>query len=94
MPRTIKYVLHRCALYDPNTTTLTCKRLARFAGLRAIKSVLVQAGKFKRAEPNQSEGGLLMRALRDFNLPKIVADDMVVFMGKRHEHVSLHPIVK
>ena len=50
-------------------------------GLRAVKSVLVQAGKFKRGEPDQSEAGLLMRALRDFNLPKIVADDMVVFMG-------------
>ena len=50
-------------------------------GLRAIKSVLVQAGKFKRGEPDRSEAGLLMRALRDFNLPKIVEDDMVVFMG-------------
>jgi dynein heavy chain len=50
-------------------------------GLRAIKSVLVVAGGFKRGEPDQPEGGLLMRALRDFNLPKIVEDDMVVFMG-------------
>lgn len=43
--------------------------------------MLVQAGNFKRAEPDQPEGGLLMRALRDFNLPKIVEDDMVVFLG-------------
>ena len=50
-------------------------------GLRAIKSVLVVAGGFKRGEPDSPEGGLLMRALRDFNLPKIVEDDMVVFMG-------------
>ena len=50
-------------------------------GLRAIKSVLVVAGTFLRAEPDQPEAGLLMRALRDFNLPKIVEDDMVVFMG-------------
>mmetsp|Transcript_22862 Transcript_22862/g.57026 ORF Transcript_22862/g.57026 Transcript_22862/m.57026 type:complete len:4419 (+) Transcript_22862:2-13258(+) len=50
-------------------------------GLRAIKSVLVVAGGFKRGEPDRPEGGLLMRALRDFNLPKIVEDDMVVFMG-------------
>ena len=41
----------------------------------------VQAGKFKRTEPEQPEAGLLMRALRDFNLPKIVADDLGVFMG-------------
>ena len=40
-----------------------------------------QAGKFKRGEPDKPEAGLLMRALRDFNLPKIVQDDMVVFLG-------------
>ena len=45
-------------------------------GLRAIKSVLVVAGKFKRAEPELPEPDLLMRALRDFNLPKIVAEDL------------------
>eukprot|EP01051_Picozoa_sp_SAG22_P026968 SAG22_NODE_8793_length_629_cov_1.245283_1_plen_180_part_10 len=50
-------------------------------GMRAIKSVLVVAGGFKRAEPELDEGSILMRALRDFNIPKIVADDMTVFMG-------------
>jgi dynein heavy chain, axonemal len=35
-------------------------------GLRAIKSVLVVAGAFKRAEPTLNEQSLLMRALRDF----------------------------
>ena len=49
-------------------------------GLRAIKSVLVVAGKFKRAEPELPEGDILMRALRDFNLPKIVAEDLQIFM--------------
>jgi dynein heavy chain len=49
-------------------------------GLRAIKSVLVVAGKFKRAEPELPEPDLLMRALRDFNLPKIVAEDLQIFM--------------
>jgi dynein heavy chain len=39
--------------------------------LRAIKSVLVVAGKFKRSEPDVSEAAILMRALGDFNLPKI-----------------------
>jgi dynein heavy chain len=43
--------------------------------------VLVVAGGFKRAEPEVAEMGLLMRALRDFNIPKIVAEDVVVFMG-------------
>lgn len=50
-------------------------------GLRAIKSVLVVAGSFKRAEPDLPEDALLMRALRDFNIPKIVREDEVVFFG-------------
>ena len=53
-------------------------------GLRAIGSVLKVAGTFLRAEKNREiapEAGLLMRALRDFNLPKISGDDLVVFMG-------------
>ncbi len=50
-------------------------------GLRAIKSVLVVAGGFKRAEPDLPEDALLMRALRDFNTPKIVREDEVVFFG-------------
>jgi len=42
------------------------------------------AGTFLRAEKDREvapEAGLLMRALRDFNLPKIAGDDLVVFMG-------------
>ncbi|XP_055509862.1 dynein axonemal heavy chain 17-like [Leucoraja erinacea] len=50
-------------------------------GLRAIKSVLVVAGSLKRGDPNRPEDEVLMRALRDFNIPKIVTDDLPVFMG-------------
>ncbi|KAL4648151.1 dynein heavy chain 9, axonemal-like [Arapaima gigas] len=50
-------------------------------GLRAIKSVLVVAGSLKRGDPGRPEDQVLMRALRDFNIPKIVTDDMPVFMG-------------
>uniref|UniRef100_A0A8C9WR57 Dynein axonemal heavy chain 17 n=1 Tax=Scleropages formosus TaxID=113540 RepID=A0A8C9WR57_SCLFO len=50
-------------------------------GLRAIKSVLVVAGSLKRSDPDRPEEQVLMRALRDFNIPKIVTDDMPVFMG-------------
>lgn len=49
-------------------------------GLRAVKSVLVVAGGFKRKEPELAEQALLMRALRDFNIPKIVAEDLDIFM--------------
>uniref|UniRef100_A0A8C5X999 Dynein axonemal heavy chain 17 n=2 Tax=Malurus TaxID=55806 RepID=A0A8C5X999_9PASS len=50
-------------------------------GLRAIKSVLVVAGSLKRGDPGCAEDQVLMRALRDFNIPKIVTDDLPVFMG-------------
>ncbi|GBF96391.1 dynein heavy chain axonemal [Raphidocelis subcapitata] len=50
-------------------------------GLRAIKSVLVVAGSLLRAEEGQVESQVLFRALRDFNVPKILAPDMVIFMG-------------
>ncbi|KAF4517247.1 hypothetical protein B566_EDAN011631, partial [Ephemera danica] len=50
-------------------------------GLRAIKSVLVVAGSLKRGDRERPEEQVLMRALRDFNIPKIVADDVPVFMG-------------
>ncbi|KFQ91060.1 Dynein heavy chain 9, axonemal, partial [Nipponia nippon] len=50
-------------------------------GLRAIKSVLVVAGSLKRDDPERPEDQVLMRSLRDFNIPKIVTDDMPVFMG-------------
>lgn len=50
-------------------------------GLRAIKSVLVVAGKLKRGDRQRPEDQVLMRALRDFNTPKIVTDDVPVFMG-------------
>ena len=66
-------------------------------GLRAIKSVLVVAGMLKRGDRERPEDQVLMRALRspkkrttpnfdatfprDFNVPKIVADDTPVFLG-------------
>uniref|UniRef100_A0A8C7EE35 Dynein heavy chain hydrolytic ATP-binding dynein motor region domain-containing protein n=1 Tax=Nothoprocta perdicaria TaxID=30464 RepID=A0A8C7EE35_NOTPE len=49
--------------------------------MRAIKSVLVVAGSLKRGDPGRAEDQVLMRALRDFNIPKIVTDDLPVFMG-------------
>lgn len=50
-------------------------------GLRAIKSVLVVAGTLRRSDPNMSEDKVLMRALRDFNVPKITVEDMSVFLN-------------
>uniref|UniRef100_A0A672GEB4 Dynein axonemal heavy chain 11 n=1 Tax=Salarias fasciatus TaxID=181472 RepID=A0A672GEB4_SALFA len=50
-------------------------------GLRAVKSVLVLAGSLRRRDKTRPEEQVLMRALRDFNLPKIVTEDVAVFLG-------------
>jgi dynein heavy chain len=49
-------------------------------GLRAVKSVLRVAGAMKRTSPGATESEILMRALRDFNTPKIPVHDTPVFM--------------
>jgi dynein heavy chain len=48
-------------------------------GLRATKAVLRIAGGMKRAEPKVDEDRILMRALRDSNLAKLVDDDKPIF---------------
>ena len=39
------------------------------------------AGALKRSDKGRPEDQVLMRALRDFNVPKIVTDDSPVFLG-------------
>ena len=50
-------------------------------GMRAVKSILVMAGGLKRANPNENEDMLLIRAMRDSNVPKFLRDDTVLFMA-------------
>ncbi|XP_075463117.1 dynein axonemal heavy chain 6 isoform X2 [Ascaphus truei] len=50
-------------------------------GMRAVKSVLVMAGSLKREHPNLNEDVVLIRALRDSNLPKFLTDDADLFSG-------------
>uniref|UniRef100_A0A673UGS7 Dynein axonemal heavy chain 6 n=1 Tax=Suricata suricatta TaxID=37032 RepID=A0A673UGS7_SURSU len=50
-------------------------------GMRAVKSVLVMAGSLKRENPHLSEDVVLIRALRDSNLPKFLTDDALLFSG-------------
>ncbi|XP_053147968.1 dynein axonemal heavy chain 6 isoform X2 [Hemicordylus capensis] len=50
-------------------------------GMRAVKSVLVMAGSLKRDNPNLNEDVVLIRALRDSNLPKFLTDDALLFSG-------------
>ncbi|XP_048507335.1 dynein axonemal heavy chain 6 [Athalia rosae] len=50
-------------------------------GMRAVKSVLVMAGSLKRENPDKQEDVVLIRALRDSNIPKFLADDTELFQG-------------
>jgi dynein heavy chain, axonemal len=51
--------------------------------LRALKSVLVMAGGLKRdpANVHLEENMVLMRALRDMNVPKFIFEDVPLFLG-------------
>lgn len=48
-------------------------------GMRALKSVLVMAGSLKRENADKPEDAVLIRALRDSNLPKFLSQDAVLF---------------
>eukprot|EP01042_Synura_sphagnicola_P000546 gene546-588_t len=48
-------------------------------GLRNLKAVLNMAGQLKRNDNTLSEEMILMRALRDMNLPKFIRDDERLF---------------
>uniref|UniRef100_G3T2Y1 Dynein axonemal heavy chain 9 n=1 Tax=Loxodonta africana TaxID=9785 RepID=G3T2Y1_LOXAF len=60
---------------------LLSKQVCSLGRLDDHHSVLVVAGSLKRGDPDRPEDQVLMRSLRDFNIPKIVTDDMPVFMG-------------
>ena len=47
--------------------------------MRALKSVLVMAGSLKRANPDLSEDIVLIRAMRDSNIPKFLVEDARLF---------------
>lgn len=50
-------------------------------GMRAIKSALVRAGSLRRSEAHLAEDVVLIRAMRDSNLPKLLAADIELFQN-------------
>lgn len=50
-------------------------------GLRALRSVLNMAGNLRRMSKDLPEDIVLMRALRDMNLPKFIFEDVPLFLG-------------
>eukprot|EP00958_Prasinococcus_capsulatus_P007761 scaffold712_cov404-Prasinococcus_capsulatus_cf.AAC.19 len=50
-------------------------------GMRALKSVLVMAGALKREHPEIAEEIVLIRAMRDSNLPKFLPEDAALFQA-------------
>eukprot|EP01063_Lacrimia_lanifica_P030854 TRINITY_DN4987_c0_g4_i2.p1 TRINITY_DN4987_c0_g4~~TRINITY_DN4987_c0_g4_i2.p1 ORF type:complete len:4157 (+),score=1788.38 TRINITY_DN4987_c0_g4_i2:76-12546(+) len=50
-------------------------------GMRAVNTVINAAGINKREQPDEMEDKLLLRALRDSNVPKFLAEDIKLFNG-------------
>ncbi|CAF4004150.1 unnamed protein product, partial [Rotaria sp. Silwood2] len=81
-------------------------------GMRAIKAVLLMAGEIKRSHVNdpdltneQSEEGIMLQALVESNLPKLLKEDSILFLGilrdlfpqadkSLHEHGNIQQAIK
>lgn len=53
--------------------------------MRAVKTVIAVAGNLKREKPDMDERQIVLRALRDVNVPKFLKDDLKLFNGELME---------
>jgi dynein heavy chain len=49
--------------------------------MRAVKSVLVMAGQLRRSDSTTTEDIVLIRAMKDSNVPKFLEHDLPLFEG-------------
>lgn len=49
--------------------------------MRAVKSVLVMAGQLRRSDADTPEDIVLIRAMKDSNVPKFLEHDLPLFEG-------------
>jgi dynein heavy chain len=47
--------------------------------MRAVKSVLTMAGQLKRANPKVAEDVVLIKAMKNSNVPKFLKEDLPLF---------------
>lgn len=50
-------------------------------GMRAVKTVIAVAGNLKRENSEMDEQQIVLRALKDVNVPKFLNDDLKLFNG-------------